>query len=190
MAFPWTASSSPPRLGTALTTIVLLILSTTVLAHCECGYRITQTNALFTHRIYNNFSTFPDSQAPQLEDWGIQTWSVAANASLGTVERKNDPKNVWLEAGQLHLRQRGHDLADDGSVGKQPVSVAELHSIRDDIFHGSFRMRYTVEQQPGSKGGSVAGFFFYYVSCFSFSVLTRFHLPWPLMVFSHIERWS
>ena len=169
MALSWAASpSTPPQFGRALaatTTIFLLILSTTVLAHCECGYRISQTNALFTHRIYNNFSTFPDDPTPHLADWGIQVWSVAANATLGTVDRKNDPENVWLEGGRLHLRQRGHALADDGSVSRQPVSVAELHSYRNDIFHGSFRMRYTVEQEAEAKGGSVAGFFFYYVSC-------------------------
>ncbi|KAF8254158.1 hypothetical protein K440DRAFT_652229 [Wilcoxina mikolae CBS 423.85] len=99
------------------------------------------------------------SPSPTLKDWEIQTWPVDANGTLGTVARKYDAENVWLENGRLHLRQMGYDMDSD-----EPVSVAEVHSRRNDIFHGSFRMRYEATQEPGAKGGSVAGFFFYYTS--------------------------
>ncbi|KAF8540723.1 hypothetical protein BDD12DRAFT_880081 [Trichophaea hybrida] len=47
-------------------------------------------------------------------------------------------------------------------MNSEPVSAVEVHNRRNVIFHRSFRMRYEVTQEPGAKGGSVAGSFFYY----------------------------
>jgi hypothetical protein len=124
----------------------LLLLLTPVQAACECGYLLNST--LFTHRIYNSFTT-----ATSLPDWSIQTWTIPGNVSQHTLARQNSASNIWLSPSGLHLRQKGY-------TGTGPVSVAELHSIRDDIFHGSFRARFAVHGGPGA----VAGFFFYYVS--------------------------
>jgi hypothetical protein len=127
----------------------LLLLATPVLAACECGYILTSTSRLFTHRIYNHFTA-----ATSLDDWSIQTWTIPGNSTQHTLARQNSAANIWLSPSSgLHLRQKGYTCTG-------PVSVAELHSIRDDIFHGSFRARFAVRGGPGA----VAGFFFYYVS--------------------------
>lgn len=43
------------------------------------------------------------------------------------------------------------------------VSVAEMNT-REEVLFGSFRMVYKVDLGVGAKGGSIAGFFAYFVS--------------------------
>lgn len=67
--------------------------------------------------------------------------------------------SIWVKDGELRLLQKGYPINSTG-----PVQVAELHSRRQDFFHGSFRASYRVVTVDGAAGGAVAGFFFYYVS--------------------------
>lgn len=146
-------------LPTQLISGLLLLWSIHVEAACECGYRIPATGKTFTHRIHNNFAGEPDTQEPELSSWDMQTWNSTVGDEKGEVVRQNEASNVWIEDGQLHLRQKGWS-------GEGPVSSAELHSKHHDIFHGHFAMRYRIRQKGENEGGAVSGFFFYQVGQF------------------------
>ena len=141
-----------------------LLYPTLTAANCECGYKLKQTNAFFTHKFFVDFSVIPDTtdySALQevLPDWNIQSWtSNDTSSDDGTLVRQNDRENVWVKNGALQLRQKGHAKGSHG-----PVSIAEVQSVRDDFYFGSFRSKFRVKVDKNAKGGSVAGFFFYYV---------------------------
>jgi len=143
--------------------LTLLLFAAPVLADCECGYQIADSNdtLFFTNFLNNTFAKAPDTTddtglIDALPDWEVQEWGVPADPhNDAPLARQNRASNVWMKAGELHLRQPGWS-------GTGNVSVAELHSKVSDIFHGSFRMRYRVEQDNGGKGGAVAGMFFYW----------------------------
>ncbi|PWW75614.1 Glycoside Hydrolase Family 16 protein [Tuber magnatum] len=109
--------------------------------------------------MHTDFSEIRDTKDVKtaLPDWQVQTWAFDADPSTGVIARKNEAGNVWIKGGKLHLRQKGHKKDDRG-----PVSVAEVHSRRTDLYHGSFRAKYKVTVDKKAEGGTVAGFFFYY----------------------------
>lgn len=133
-------------------------------AVCECGYMLTQTGQRYTHKFKNNFSGVPDTTdatnlTRTIPDWEIQEYNFPADNNTGTLGRQNAMSSIWVKDGQLHLLQQAYPKNGTG-----PVKVAELQSRRGDFFHGSFRASYRVVTVAGATGGSVAGFFFYYVS--------------------------
>lgn len=136
-------------------------------AVCECGYLLTQTGQRYTHKFHNDFTKIPDTTnvfnlTRTISDWEIQDYSFEANDKTGAMERQNAMSSIWVKDGQLHLLQKGYPKNSTG-----PVQVAELHSRRQDFFHGSFRASYRVVEVEGAAGGAVASFFFYYVGSFS-----------------------
>lgn len=70
----------------------------------------------------------------------------------------NRPENVYLENGQLTLRQEGY--SKESVLSAHNVSVASIASRASNILHGSFRADMIMEN---ASGGSVAGFFWYRV---------------------------
>lgn len=154
----------PQFLSTQFLSIILSTLTIIpfTAAVCECGYVLTATNQYFTHTFTNNFTALPDTTTEanltrSLPDWEIQEYKFSADNKTGILGRQNAMSSVWIKDGLLHLLQKGYGANDTG-----PVQVAELQSINQDFFHGSFRARYRVVQVKGATGGSVAGFFLYY----------------------------
>jgi hypothetical protein len=145
-------------LSTILIAGLALLQSIGTNAACECGYRVPGSGAIYTHRMHNNFAGEPDTSTPQLAYWEVQTWnSTLSGDDEGEVIKENQAENVWIEDGQLHLRQKGWN-------GEGTVKVAEIHSKETNVFHGHFAARFRIRQNPKAEGGAVAGFFFYYVS--------------------------
>lgn len=142
-----------------------------VAAVCECGYLLTQTGQRYTHKFQNDFTGIPDTTnaanlTRTIPDWIIQEYNFPADNKTGLMGRQNAMSSIWVKDGELRLLQKGYPINSTG-----PVQVAELHSRRQDFFHGSFRASYRVATVKGAKGGAVAGFFFYYVGAFFLDVL-------------------
>lgn len=148
-------------------------------AQCACGYQVKGDR--YTHAIVTNFAQMlkvqdlSDGSGNELNDWEVQDWGTKAT-TRGTeslLPKQNDPSNVWIEDGLLHMRQEGY--SDQDQSDGNPVSVAEIVTRRDDILYGSFRARYKIVVQANTKGGSVSGFFFYHgdASETDIEILTR-----------------
>lgn len=136
-------------------------------ADCECGYLVKDDR--YTHSIITNFARVLDcddisyGSEHELDDWEVMEWgSDAETRGTETVlPTQNNATNVWIQSGQLHLRQRGY--SDDDLKNKRPVSISEIQSTRDDILYGSFRATYRIQVEDNTEGGGVSGFFFYRV---------------------------
>lgn len=133
-------------------------------AVCECGYLLTQTGQRYTHKFQNDFTSMPDTTnaanlTRTIPDWEIQEYNFPADNQTGLMGRQNAMSSIWVKDGELRLLQKAYPINSTG-----PVQVAELHSRRQDFFHGSFRASYRVVTVDSAAGGAVAGFFFYYVS--------------------------
>lgn len=136
-------------------------------AECACGYMVK--NERYTHSIITNFARIldcddiSDGSGHELEDWEVMEWGTDAQ-TRGTetvLPKQNNATNVWIQSGQLHLRQRGY--SDDDLRNKRPVSIAEIATTRDDICYGSFRATFRIQVEENTEGGGVSGFFFYQV---------------------------
>jgi len=134
-------------------------------AQCECGYHVNNdryTNAIITHfsRILD-VDDISEGSGNELVDWEVQDWR-SGSSKMGydkLLPKANEPSNVWIQGGQLYMRQKGYSKED---LRKQKsVQVAEMITRRDDILYGSFRARFRVKVEDGTQGGAVAGFFFY-----------------------------
>lgn len=95
------------------------------------------------------------------------SWRTEGDARLHTIPRQNSLENIWIKEGILYLRQQGYkaELMNNGTmpgVG-EAVSVAEINTREDEILYGSFRMVYKVDHGVEARGGSIAGFFAYFV---------------------------
>ncbi|KAI9805792.1 MAG: hypothetical protein M1825_000406 [Sarcosagium campestre] len=142
----------------------ILILSNTSISHatCECGYRLHDTHAYFTHALKSSFADQPDARslndnAPAFaRDWTVQSWTANATKT-NPIGRVNRDENVEIVDGQLVLRQQAYSAADAKAM--KGVGVGAIVSKRDDFLHGSFRTTFGVD---GAKGGAVAGFFWYH----------------------------
>lgn len=162
-----TGGSSSRRVYSFLALSSLPLLA---LAQCECGY-IVEGNR-FTHGIVTDFSKFPDTSDimdgsdKELDEWEVQEWGTSVTGQHGNTEyrlpRQNMGENVWIKGGTLHMRQNGYSVQE--AEEELPVKVAEIVTRRNDILYGSFRSNFRVIEQPDAEGGSVAGFFFYFVS--------------------------
>ncbi|EFE44335.1 hypothetical protein TRV_00865 [Trichophyton verrucosum HKI 0517] len=96
----------------------LVIYATTAEASCECGFVINDTQDYYTHLIHNNFSTYsptkPLSTNPKFtRDWAIQKWGLPVMNWATPLPILNRPENVYLENGQLTLRQEGYSKESD-----------------------------------------------------------------------------
>ena len=136
-------------------------------AECECGYLVQDDR--YTHSIVTNFARIldtddiSDGSGHELNDWEVMEWSKDAETrGYETVlPTQNNATNVWIQSGQLHLRQKGY--SEEDLQYKRPVSIAEVATTRDDILYGSFRATFRIQVEENTEGGGVSGFFFYHV---------------------------
>jgi hypothetical protein len=132
---------------------------------CDCGFFVADTKQRFTHAIYSNFSAYDNATSlntnPKAKafskDWMVQSW-VATPRAYEPLPWRVDEHNVWIESGQLKLRQAGYSSED--ALMKNAISGASIVSRVDQIYHGSFRVKMRIN---GARGGSVAAFYWYQV---------------------------
>lgn len=143
--------------------VLTLLLVKLVRAQCECGYWMDETGDYYTHAIYNNFSTYTPATVASNNpifawDWVVQGWGMPYVSRIMPLTIQNTLENVYIEDGNLILKQTGYPT--EGVMTGRNVSVSSISSRLGDIYHGSFRTEMKVE---GATGGSVAGFFWYHV---------------------------
>ncbi|KAK2744880.1 hypothetical protein FQN55_006442 [Onygenales sp. PD_40] len=142
--------------------LVLFSVFAVVDADCECGFAINDTNDYFTHVIYNNFSSFSPSRTLRsnpdfTRDWVVQKWGIQPQNWATPLAIDNQEDNVFLQGGNLVLRQEGY--SKEHILHGSNVSVASIASQNGDIIHGSFRVELKMEN---ATGGSCGGFFWYH----------------------------
>ncbi|MCJ1339522.1 hypothetical protein MMC09_004812 [Bachmanniomyces sp. S44760] len=148
---------------------IFLALTKNTSAACECGYRLSDTSAYYTHRLLQNFTLGPGTlqQVVSLnanpattsftQDFTVQDW-LSSTSPSNPLPRQNFVSNVWIEGEDLVLRQEGYSSASLTVSPPPPVEVAALASTSTNYYHGSYRCAFSVH---GPEGGSVAGFFWY-----------------------------
>ncbi|KAI9810243.1 MAG: hypothetical protein M1827_006377 [Pycnora praestabilis] len=142
---------------------ITFLLISTAYAACECGYRLRDTGARYTHILANNFTTYPNATSLNTNiavdsfssDWTVQSWSAGSD-SQDPLPRRNDEANVYIEDGALVMQQIGYSAQD--ARANQSVSIAAIVSTEQDFLHGSFRTVFKVSDDRGSVGG----FFWYH----------------------------
>lgn len=140
-----------------------MILTVGINAACECGFRMSDTGQYFTHIIYTNFSRLASTKTlasnPEFKrNWAIQKWNMPAVNWATPLPIHNQEQNVYLENGNMVLRQVGYPK--EGILVGRNVSIASVAGLSNDVLHGSFRTEMKIE---GANGGSVGAFFWYHV---------------------------
>ncbi|KAJ6787068.1 hypothetical protein PWT90_03207 [Aphanocladium album] len=157
----------PHRQGIVLQISVLLFFLLGVCkvaaAACTCGYEVAGANGddwLFTDSIETDFIKLKTITAAK--DWQPQEFNVSAEAGHGQYSKFFTPRNVVVGPGVANKGAAGKHAGVELSVGATVVNgavpVAELDTVRQDIFWGSFRagMKLTAVK------GTCAAFFWYF----------------------------
>ncbi|KAK2736430.1 hypothetical protein FQN57_000763, partial [Myotisia sp. PD_48] len=131
-------------------------------ALCECGFSVEETGDYYTHMVRNDFSVFNPTKTLSVNpyftrDWAVQRWGMAALNWATPLPIHNRVENVYIENGQLVLRQEAYP--QENVLTSNNVSVASIASREGHFLHGSFRTEFKLQ---GASGGSVAGFFWYH----------------------------
>ena len=150
-----------------LSALALLISLAAAAGRCQCGWRVKDPPAYFTHRIHNDFSKYPDAKdlnwnptsASFAESWMVMDYNYPADNLAVRRDKRYASENVEIKDGQLIFTQRAYSDAD--FQANKAVSVAALQKRAVDVLHGTFRATMKIE---GHKGGSVGSFFWYSVS--------------------------
>ncbi|KAI9759345.1 MAG: hypothetical protein M4579_002403 [Chaenotheca gracillima] len=86
---------------------------------------------------------------------------MAASGTDAPLPRQNNPDNVYIEGGNLVLKQSAYSAAD--LAAGNPVQIAEIQSQATDYLHGSFRIKAKIDiDTAAAERGSVAGWFYYH----------------------------
>lgn len=144
-----------------LSALLVVLLTASVLAECECGYRVTvpATNNTSTTRQYvvtdlleTNFANISDIS--KNTDWVRQNWSVDAAAARGAYGQMMAVEDV--------VSKEGDGLQITVAAGSKDGDVdgGEIDTARVDVLYGTFRSSMKVTDVAGTVSA------FFWVSVF------------------------
>ncbi|MCJ1374021.1 hypothetical protein MMC20_005251 [Loxospora ochrophaea] len=151
--------------------LITALLPPLVSTSCECGYRMRDTSAYYTHHFVQDFSSYSSTPSPLTDlntnpatksfaqAFTVQSWEGQTPGD--PLPRQNELSNVWISQESLILQQQSYP--PQGLRTNASVSVAAIVSTGNDFYHGSYRTSFKVE---GAHGGSVGGFFWYQVTSY------------------------
>ncbi|KAF1978772.1 concanavalin A-like lectin/glucanase [Bimuria novae-zelandiae CBS 107.79] len=149
---------------------LILAMSRFANADCECGYSLNSTTGatyqVFTDLMENDFLHTSGDNATEF-GWQPQEYNVSAKDARGPYGKEFDVANVELNPLKDSSAWSG-DSENGGDAGLKLwvrgdhshgfVGSAEVATVRDDAFYGSFRVGMKLSAQNGTCGA----FFWFY----------------------------
>ncbi|KAF2111485.1 concanavalin A-like lectin/glucanase domain-containing protein [Lophiotrema nucula] len=149
---------------------LILAMSHTTTAYCECGYSVNKTSdsnyAIYTDLMENDFLHTATDNMTEV-GWAPQEYNMTAEQARGPYGKEfhvenidtNPLKNNWDWAGgSTEGGEAGLRLWVRGDHSHGYVSGAEMATVRNDSFYGSFR----VGMKLASTTGTCGAFFWFY----------------------------
>lgn len=111
-------------------------------AHAKgcCGYAVAHANGepwLFTDVVETDFTRI--KSIASAADWQRQQFNVSSEAGRGKYSKMFTPNNVDVPSAKGSGRHAGVELSVGSDIVNGAVPVAEMDSVRQDIYWGSFR---------------------------------------------------
>ncbi|KAF2264764.1 concanavalin A-like lectin/glucanase [Lojkania enalia] len=150
---------------------LILALSNSANAACECGYSVNKTSdqahAVYTELMENDFLHTMVENATEV-GWRPQEYNMSAEQARGPYGKEffvsnietNPLKDPWSWSGESQNGQdAGLELWVRGDHSHGFVSGSEVVSVRNDMTYGSYRIGMKL---PRGDSGTCAAFFWYY----------------------------